>query len=54
MLMDLLQNEVRTLSGFARVGGTACGGATFLGLGRALTGVSDFNEQAPANLLTGL
>ena len=27
---------------FARVGGTACGGATFLGLGRALTGESDF------------
>ena len=29
---------------FTRVGGTACGGATFLGLARALTGVSDFRE----------
>ena len=29
---------------FKRVGGTACGGATFLGLGRALVGCSDFDE----------
>lgn len=29
---------------FTRVGGTACGGATFLGLGRALTGLSDFAD----------
>ena len=29
---------------FARVGGTACGGATFLGLARALTGLRDFHE----------
>ena len=29
---------------FVRVGGTACGGATFLGLARALTGLSDFGE----------
>ena len=29
---------------FTRIGGTACGGATFLGLARALTGVSDFDE----------
>lgn len=28
---------------FTRVGGTACGGATFLGLGRALTGIQDFH-----------
>ena len=30
---------------FARVGGTACGGATFLGLARALTGLRDFHEM---------
>lgn len=29
-------------SAFRRVGGTACGGATFLGLCRALTGETDF------------
>ena len=29
---------------FRRVGGTACGGATFLGLARALSGVSDFDD----------
>ena len=29
---------------FCRVGGTACGGATFLGLARALSGVADFDD----------
>ena len=39
--------SVQRVSGpedFKRVGGTACGGATFLGLGRALVGCSDFDE----------
>ena len=36
--------RVDSADSFTRVGGTACGGATFLGLARALTGESDFHK----------
>jgi type II pantothenate kinase len=40
--------RVESEHAFTRVGGTACGGATFLGLAKALTGTSDYHALLQA------